>query len=984
MVILVHYHRADGSYGDITSDDPRDFWGLHVSSGTARQSMWSQPIRPAGRDAFGVYFVILLNEEADTLQYVIHRGEAKERPEDRTLHVAFDGQEVWIVHSVPGYVPAPTSLNLAEQRAYWLTRDTLAWGVAPNPYHTYRLHYDPDGKISHRNRRLIGGRSLPLNIVAPSAPVATDSRFPHLDGLPRFTLNTTALQHVPTILKSRFVVSETDLNEQLLNLTSLQIPGVLDDLYAYDGPLGLSFDGDVPTLRLWAPTARYVALHLFADATTSAHIVLPLIADPTTGVWQITGMSEWIGQFYLYEVKVFAPTTRRFERNLVTDPYAVSLSANSARSQIINLDNPDLKPAGWDTLVKPPLDSFADMSIYELHVRDFSISDPSVPESVRGTFKAFTLPSSYGMRHLRALAEAGLTHLHVLPVFDVASIEERKEARHEPDATLLRSFAPDSNHQQAIVMSMADQDGFNWGYDPCHYGVPEGSYATNPDGATRIREFREMVQALSQTGLRVVMDVVYNHTFAAGQSDKSVLDKVVPGYYYRLNAVGAFEQSTCCPNTATEHIMMERLMLDTLRRWATAYKVDAFRFDLMGHHMRANMLRVRDMLQGLTLEHDGVDGSTMYIYGEGWDFGEVAHGARGANASQLNMAGTGIGTFSDRLRDVVRGGSNFGSSPQEQGFATGLLCNPNGVTCGSLHEQWQRLTWQQDVIRVALAGNLKAYRFTDRNGVPLLGTELRYNDQPAGYAESPLETVSYVSAHDNETLFDVIQIKASATATLDDRVRMNNLALSLVGLGQGIPFFHAGDDMLRSKSLDRNSYNSGDWFNRLDFTYTTNNWGVGLPPARENAIHWPMMASLLGDPSLQADKSHILKAVAALREILRIRKSSRLFRLGTTPDIQHRVTFHNTGPHQLPGLIVMSISDMVGEDLDPQYRMIVVLFHAHTHLQHFHSVELAGMNFVLHPIQIASADPIVRQSSYDATTGTFSVPGRTTAVFVAA
>src|SRR5512145_2700531 len=180
-----------------------------------------------------------------------------------------------------------------------------------------------------------------------------------------------------------------------------------------------------------------------------------------------------------------------------------------------------------------------------------------------------------------------------------------------------------------------------------------------------------MVQALNQAGLRVVMDVVYNHTNASGQEAKSVLDKIVPGYYHRLNADGAVETSTCCQNTATEHAMMRKLMVDSVVTWATQYKVDGFRFDLMGHHMLDDMKAVRAALDALTLENDGVDGKLIYVYGEGWDFGEVANNARGKNATQLNIAGTGIGVFNDRLRDAVKGGSPF-SDPRDQGFVTGL------------------------------------------------------------------------------------------------------------------------------------------------------------------------------------------------------------------------------------------------------------------------------------------------------------------------
>jgi pullulanase/glycogen debranching enzyme len=224
-----------------------------------------------------------------------------------------------------------------------------------------------------------------------------------------------------------------------------------------------------------------------------------------------------------------------------------------------------------------------------------------------------------------------------------------------------------------------------------------------------------MVQALNQRGLRVVMDVVYNHTNSAGQDSKSVLDRIVPGYYHRLNADGNVEMSTCCQNTATEHAMMEKLMVDSLVTWAKAYKVDGFRFDLMGHHMKSNMLKVRAALDALTVAKDGVDGKSIYVYGEGWNFGEVANSARGVNATQLNMPGTGIGTFSDRLRDRARGGGPF-NGLQDQGFISGLFYDPNSTNQGTPEEQKTRLLDHMDQIRVGLAGNLRDYRFTNVKG----------------------------------------------------------------------------------------------------------------------------------------------------------------------------------------------------------------------------------------------------------------------------
>ena len=389
-------------------------------------------------------------------------------------------------------------------------------------------------------------------------------------------------------------------------------------------------------------------------------------------------------------------------------------------------------------------------------------------------------------------------------------------------------------------------DGYNWGYDPWHYTTPEGSYATDPDGTTRIVEYREMVEALNETGLRVVMDVVYNHTTASGQDPKSVLDKVVPGYYHRLDADGDIETSTCCQNTATEHRMMEKLMVDSVVTWAKQYKVDGFRFDLMGHHSKANMLAVRAALDALTLAEDGVDGKSIYLYGEGWNFGEVQNNARFVQATQLNMAGTGIGTFNDRLRDAVRGGGPFDTDPRLQGFATGLSFDPNGADQGD--DPHAKLLLEQDQIRVGLTGNLRDYEFEGMDGTIITGADVDYNGSPAGYTDDPQEAITYVDAHDNETLFDALQYKLPTDTTMAERVRAQVVALSTVELGQGVPFIQAGTELLRSKSLDRNSFNSGDWFNTLDFSYEDNNWGVGLPPATDNSSKYDVHEAAARQP----------------------------------------------------------------------------------------------------------------------------------------
>ncbi|MBJ6764687.1 pullulanase-type alpha-1,6-glucosidase [Myxococcaceae bacterium JPH2] len=867
--------------------------------------------------------------------------------------------------------------DLRMARAHWISRDTLVWEPEQlKDGATVRLHFDPAGAMHIAGTGIVGGDALTLTRSTSGLSAEQQARFPQLAGRPVFKLAAADVARVPELLKDQVALSATDPDGRPADATGLQLAGVLDDVDVYTGPLGVSFERGRPTLRVWAPTARAVSVRVFEDARPDSSYVSVPMTEGAKGVWSVTGEPSWYGRFYLYEVRVYVPREGAEFINLVTDPYSVALSTNSTRSQIVNLATSEFQPRGWNQLAKPALAAPEDIVLYELHARDFSIHDLTVPAEERGTFKAFTRDSD-GMRHLSRLARAGVTHVHLLPVFDFATVNEDAAARREPEGDLV-SMPPDSAEQQARVAAVVDEDGFNWGYDPLHYTVPEGSYSTNPNGPARTLEFRQMVQSLNQHGLRVVMDVVYNHTHSAGQDARSVLDRIVPGYYHRLNDDGNVETSTCCQNTASENAMFEKLMVDSVVTWAREYKVDGFRFDLMGHHMKSTMLRLRAALDALTPEKDGVDGKSIYVYGEGWDFGEVQNNQRGVNATQRNMAGTGIGTFSDRLRDAARGGSPF-SGIQDQGFITGLSLWSNGTAQGTPAEQRARLLHGTDLIRLGLAGNLKDFSIVDSTGKDVTGAQVDYNGNPAGYAQDPQEVITYVSAHDNETLFDAVQLKAPREATLADRVRMHNLGISLVALSQGIPFFHAGDELLRSKSLDRNSYNSGDWFNQLDWTYQRNNWGVGLPRGQENQEHWPLFRTLLADPALKPSPADIQRALEHFEEMVRIRKSSPLFRLRTGEAVQRQVRFENTGPGQVPGLIVMSIS---GEGTDTPDARAVVFFNSGVTQQTFQSERYRDLALVLHPVQKDSTDPFVRAATFDAPSGTFTIPARTTAVFL--
>ncbi|WP_240506517.1 pullulanase-type alpha-1,6-glucosidase [Thermoactinospora rubra] len=951
---VLHYHRPDGDY---------DGWGLHVWAGAATPTEWNAPLMPAGSDRFGVYYRVPLAAGAKSLSYIIHRGDTKDLPADQALDLVTTGHEAWRLAATEGYVlPQPTATgadaDLSKARAHWIDRDTVLWKVPASSRHF--LAFSPKGDIAYEDGDLTGDVRL-IRLVPGTLTDAQKAKWPHLASHGALKVDPRDAELVKQALRGQVVAVERSASGALLTATGVQIPGVLDDLYgkavtAALGPTGKA----LPRLSLWAPTAQQVRLVLYGGGRTEHR----MRRDDETGVWSVTGKPSWMGRDYTYLVTVYSPAAGKVVTNEVTDPYSLAVAPDGVRSRLVDLDSAQHKPSGWDRLAKPRAVPQDRASIYELHVRDFSASDASVPAAQRGTYAAFAGDGT-GMRELRALAKDGLTHVHLLPAFDFATVPERRADRTEPDCDLA-AMPPDSEQQQECVARTAAKDSFNWGYDPLHYTVPEGSYATDPDD--RIKEFRGMVAGLNRAGLRVVMDVVYNHTHSL-----DVLDRIVPGYYHRLLEDGAVATSTCCANTAPEHAMMGRLVVDSVVTWARQYKVDGFRFDLMGHHPKANILAVRKALDRLTLDRDGVDGKSIILYGEGWNFGEVADDARFEQATQANMAGTGVGTFSDRLRDAVRGGGPFDADPRIQGFGSGLAGAPNGSPAnGTPEQQLARLRRYADIIRIGLTGNLKDYVLPSGKK----GSEIDYNGHPAGYAATPGEVVTYVDAHDNETLFDALAYKLPQATGMADRVRMQTLSLATAVLSQGTTFVHAGSERLRSKSLDRNSYDSGDWFNRLLWDCSAGNgFGSGLPPKADNGPKWEYARPLLADPALKPDCAAIGAARARYGELLRIRSSSPAFALGSPAEIQKRVTF----PDSADGVITMHI-DATG--VDARWKSITVVFNA-TPVAHTQAMPaLAGQRVGLHPVQAASDDEVVKQSAFDAATGTLTVPARTVAVFV--
>ncbi|MCX5066161.1 pullulanase-type alpha-1,6-glucosidase [Micromonospora lupini] len=976
---VIHYRRADGNY---------DGWGLHLWDGAANPTDWATPLTPTSTDAFGAVFRVPLATGATGLNYILHKGDTKDLPDDQRLDFAGAGREVWLLAATPGRLLPSTATSaggdtdIGEQNAHWIDRATVAWRTPPTDGRVYAVVAAPTGGVSVVDGELSGTyTSLRLRAQRNGLTEAQRAAFPHLWSYRAFTLDRGDLAKVPAALRGQLLVTERDASGALLAATGVQIPGVLDDVYsrATQVTLGPTFTGRTPSLALWAPTARTVALQLF-DAPTATPKTVPMRRDDRTGVWSVRGSHAWTGKYYRYQVQAWQPAAQRMVTASVTDPYSVALAADSTHSQLVDLNDSALAPPGWRTLRKPAAVPASKAQISELSVRDFSIADDTVPAERRGTFLAFTDPKSAGMTHLRALGDAGVTHLHLLPAFDFATIPEKRADQRQP-ACDLAALPPDSEQQQKCVAAVAETDGYNWGYDPLHYTVPEGGYAVDPVGAARTTEFRRMVAGVNEAGLRVVMDVVYNHTSAAGVDDTSVLDQIVPGYYHRLLEDGTVANSTCCANTAPEHAMMGKLVVDSLVTWAKQYRVDGFRFDLMGHHPKANILAVRAALDRLTVARDGVDGKAIMLYGEGWNFGEVADDARFVQATQANMAGTGIGTFNDRLRDAVRGGGPFDTNPRVQGFASGLYTDPNGDPVnGSAAAQKARLLHAHDVIKVGLTGNLRDYRFTDTSGRTVTGAQVDYNGSPAGYTAAPGEAVTYVDAHDNEILYDALAYKLPQVTSAADRSRMQVLALSTVVLGQGTGFVTAGTERLRSKSLDRNSFNSGDWFNQIRWDCARGNgFGAGLPPAPDNQDKWPYAKPLLADPALVPDCAAITTTDARYAELLRIRASSPVFGLGTAEQVQRRVAFPLSGEQETPGVLTMTLD---ARGLGGEWKSVTVVLNGTPQTATQTVTGLRGADVALHPVLVNSADPALRKASFDRAAGTFTVPARSVAVFV--
>lgn len=519
-----------------------------------------------------------------------------------------------------------------------------------------------------------------------------------------------------------------------------------DNYPAYSGnDLGVTWSPSQTVFKIWAPTATTVKLRLYAagDGGKALHTIL--LHKESDGVWQTVIKKNLKNTYYTFQTNIDGRW--KMER---PDIYAKAVGVNGKRGMVVDLKSTD--PTGWNEDKKPTQKNFTDIIIYELHIRDLSV-DPKSGIKHKGKFLGLTETGTKspegemtGLDHIKSL---GVTHVHLLPSFDFNSIDETK-----PDAK------------------------YNWGYDPLNYNVPEGSYSTNPyDGNVRIQEFKKMVQTLHKNGLRVILDVVYNHT----ADTSSNFNQFAPGYFYRHTEKGAYSNGTGCGNeTASERPMMRKFMIASVLYWAKEYHLDGFRFDLMGIHDIETMNEISAALHKID--------PTIFIYGEGWTAGNTPlpedMRAVKKNAYKLHK----IAVFNDDMRDGIKGGW---SDVKSKGFASGAPGNAESVMFG-------------------IVGSIQ------HPGVDY--TKVNYSK--AAWAAEPYQTINYVSCHDDNTLWDRLKI-SNPNASEADLIKMDKLSNAIVLTSQGVAFLHAGAEILRTKQGVANSFESPDAINEIDWSRKT-------------------------------------------------------------------------------------------------------------------------------------------------------------------
>ena len=601
-----------------------------------------------------------------------------------------------------------------------------------------------------------------------------------------------------------------------------------NEKYNYDGKLGVIYSKKSSEFKLWAPLAEQVELVLYGkdyNALESNKTIIKMNKE-NRGVWRARINEDLSGEYYNYLVRNNGKTYES------VDPYAKAVSINGEKSMVIDMESTN--PKGWSNDKKPILNDVTDSIIYEAHIRDLTKDEASgVITELRGKYIGAVLENSKikgtsittGLDHLK---ELGITHIHLLPVFDYESIDERYDS----------------------------PDNYNWGYDPQNYNVPEGSYSTNPyEGAVRISEFKEMVYRFHQAGIRVVMDMVYNHTYNL----ESPLNLTVPGYYYRKDKYGCYSNGSGCGNeTASERYMFRKYMIDSVLYWAKEYHIDGFRFDLMGLHDLETMRIIRNEL-------NKVDKSII-MYGEGWTCYDTPLNIN-ESAVKNNICkfdDLQIAAFSDDARDSIKGSVFLKES---LGFVNG----------GDNYEESIKYTicasTKHDEIDLSKVVYSKSF-----------------------WANEPYQTITYDSAHDNNTLFDKLRMSCK-DENEEELLKMNKLAAAIVLTSQGISFLHEGEEFARVKEnlqgeIIENSYNSSDYTNELKWLR----------------------------------KQRYIDLFNYYKGLIKLRKEYKAFRMNSNNEIQNNISFMAKDNHFKDNHIVGYFINI--EDYNDSYSKIAVIFNA--------------------------------------------------------
>lgn len=577
--------------------------------------------------------------------------------------------------------------------------------------------------------------------------------------------------------------------------------------------LWLNYSKESTEFALWAPTAEEVQVHLYEKGEGGAALESHLMNVDVQGIWKINLKGDLNGSYYTYQVKIDGKWLAETQGS-----YAKAVGVNGNRAMVLDFESTN--PESWEQDHGPHIDYINEAIIYELHIRDMSIH-PESGSSMPGTYlglveEGVSTPKGIktGMDHFK---EMGITHVHILPTFDFPLIDE----------------------------TQLNTPQFNWGYMPLNYNVPEGSYSSNPyEAETRIKEFKQMVKAFHDNGIGVILDVVYNHT---GYNDNSCFNLEVPGYYYRHWEDGKLSDASACGNeTASEHAMMRKYMIESVAFWAEEYHLDGFRFDLMGIHDITTMNEIASSLKEIN--------PSIFVYGEGWTAGDSPLKVEERALKQHIKQMPNVSAFSDDIRDGLKG-SVF--DDKSTGFVSGAENT-------------------EESIKFGIVGSIQHPQINYKT--------VNYSDAP--WALEPWQSVSYVSCHDNHTLYDKLKI-SRRDADEQDIVSMDKLAQAIVMTSQGTAFIHAGSEMLRTKNEEHNSYNLTDSINQIDWSWKMKNADV----------------------------------VNYYKNLISLRKQHPAFRMTSADEVREKLAFKKTEN----GLISYQISNHANSDI---WKNIYVIYNA--------------------------------------------------------